>query len=98
MSSSVFWLAQQLNGKIRYKILDKNRLEFNLDDTVTIVYCPITEEYEITSAVVRKAKDLDSTIIAYPHQWCKTTSSAISLGKSLGVKIMPFGAFLSQYG
>ena len=98
MSSSVIWLANQLKGKKTVHVLDENCLEIDNNGENTIVYCPTTDEYEITSAIVQKAKSLGVKVIAYPHQWCKATSSAISSGNANGIKVIPFGAFFESYG
>jgi len=98
MSSSAYWLFNKLKDKNIFRILNENCLEIDLDGNKTIVFCPTSDEYEITTAIVQKAKNLNATLLAYPSQWCKATSSAISYGKSLGIKIMPFRKFLSIYG
>jgi hypothetical protein len=69
-----------------------------VDSNKIVVYCPTTDEYEITSSIVQKAKNMNARLLAYPTQWCKTTTSAISYGRGLGIEIMPFGKFLSIYG
>jgi len=98
MSTSAYWLSKQIKGKRTFRTLNENCLEIDLDGNKTIVFCPTTDEYEITTAIVQKAKNLNATIIAYPTQWCKATASAISYGKGEGIDIMPFGKFLSMYG
>ena len=98
MGSSAYWLFNKIKNKNIFRILNENCLEINLDGNKTIVFCPTSDEYEITTAIVKKAKNLNATIIAYPTQWCKATTSAISYGKGEGIDIMPFRKFLSMYG
>jgi len=98
MSSSAHWLISQLRGKREMKVIDVNCFEMYYDNKKMIIYCPTTDEYEITSAIIYKAKNTNAVILAYPHQWCRATSSAISLGKSLGIDVIPFGRFFDLYG
>ena len=96
MSSSVFWLSRQLK-KCIFRPLNENCIEIDIDNVKKIVYCPTTEEYEITSAVVVKAKEQNASIITYPTSWCKATSNAISSGRQLDIEVIPFGEFLKKY-
>jgi hypothetical protein len=98
MSSSAYWLFNKIKDKNTCRFLNENCLEIDLDGNKIIVFCPTSDEYEITTAIVQKAKNMNATLLAYPHQWCKATSSAISYSKSVGIDIMPFGKFLSIYG
>jgi hypothetical protein len=59
------------------------------------VYCPNSDEYRVTADVVKKAKDLGATIIAYSSTWCEATYEAKRYAKSLNVSVMPFNAFFA---
>lgn len=59
------------------------------------VYCPDSDEYRVTADVVRKAKDLGATVIAYSSTWCDATYEAKRYAKDLGVSVMAYNAFFA---
>ncbi len=98
MSTSIYWIKKQLAESLPIKITSENTGEFTLNGKTIILYCPTTDEYEITSQVIFKASKVKADILAFPTQWCRATREAIEYGKSLGIKVIPFGKFLSDYG
>ena len=98
MSESSYWLYNQIKNKLNVKKISKHCIEIYKDEKIITVYCPTTEEYEITYAVVQNAIHEKANIIAFPIQWCKATSSAKSYGREHGIKVIPFGKFFSEFG
>lgn len=98
MSTSIYWMRKQLLESLPINVTSENTGEFFFDGKKMILYCPTTSEYEITSQVIIKASDLKADIIAFPTQWCKATREAIEYGKTLGIKVIPFGHFINVYG
>lgn len=98
MSTSIYWLRKQLVGNTKFKVLDKNVGEFEHQGNNLKVYCPTTNEYEITVDVVINASKKGADIVAFPTTWCKATREGITHGRSLQIEVMPFGKFLDIYG
>jgi hypothetical protein len=86
-----------INAKIEYKKINEQMLEFEQYGKIKKVYCPFTDEYEITIDVVLKVSKLGANILIFPTSWCRATREAIEYGKTLGVEVMPVGAFMSKY-
>jgi hypothetical protein len=59
------------------------------------VYCPDSDEYRVTADVVRKAKDLGATIVAYSSSWCEATYEGKHYAKDLGIHVMPYAALFA---
>lgn len=98
MSASIYWMKKQLLDRLTIKITSENTGEFTFEGNKMILYCPTTDEYEITSKVIFKASQLKADILAFPTQWCRATREAVEYGRSLGIKVIPFGKFISDYG
>lgn len=97
MSTSIYWIRKQLLGKLDLKITSENTGEFEFRGKKLVLYCPTTDEYEITIAIVMKASNLKADILAYPTQWCRATREAIEYGKRSRIDIIPFGGFFDKY-
>jgi hypothetical protein len=93
---STFWLSQQLMSKSDAVVDGGNPiLAVTFAGRTERVYSPGSDEYRITADVVRKAKDLGATVIAYSATWCGTTYEAKDYAKTLDVSIMPFSGFFA---
>lgn len=97
MSTSIYWVRNQLLGKLDLKITSENTGEFEFRGKKLVLYCPTTDEYEITIDIVMKALKLKANILAFPTQWCSATREAIEYGKRLRIEIIPFGGFFNKY-
>lgn len=91
-------MKRQLSETLPIIITSENTGEFCFDGKKMILYCPTTAEYEITSEVIMKASKLKADILAFPTQWCQATREAKEYGKTLGIKVIPFGEFINTYG
>ena len=93
---STFWLSQQLTNTSDAVVDGDNPiLAVTFSNRVEHVYCPESDEYRITADVVKKAKELGATIIAYSSTWCEATYEGKQYAKSLGVSVMAFAAFFA---
>jgi hypothetical protein len=99
---STKWLYDQLREKSNATLDGGNPiLTVEFGDRTERVYCPDSDEYRVTAAVVEKAADLQATIIAYSQQWCGVTEEGKEYAKEVGVHVMPnrsFFAYLREKG
>ena len=98
MSTSIYWIKRQLSEVLPIKIINENTGEFIFDGKRMVLYCPTTNEYEINIQIIQKASRMGTNILAYPTQWCRATREAIEHGRTLGIKVIPFGKFINDYG
>jgi hypothetical protein len=71
---STKWLYDQLSEKSNATLDGGNPiLTVEFGGRTERIYCPDSDEYRVTAAVVEKAADLQVTIIAYIQQWCGVT-------------------------
>jgi hypothetical protein len=92
---STSWLSAQLMNTSAVTDRGDPILSVTFAGRTERVYCPNSDEYRVTADVVRKAKDLGGTIIAYSSTWCGATEEAKRYAKSLEVNVMPFNAFFA---
>lgn len=92
---STLWLSTQLMNTNAVIDEENSILSVTFAGRTERVYSPDSDEDPVTADVVRKAKDLGATIIAYSSSWCDATYEAKRYAKSLGVSVMPFNAFFA---
>ena len=97
MSDNMYWFLKMLRGKINYCELGKQMVSFNHFGEECIVYCPFTDEYEITVDLVRKVSRLGVNVLIYPTAWCRATREAIGHGQNIGVEVIPLKEFMKKY-
>jgi hypothetical protein len=97
MSESVYWLSKQLKGKATFRVIDANCGELTTATDKLVLYCPTTQEYEITVEVVKKAIARNATLLPYPVGWCRASREAIEYGKTHNIRVLAMGAFFDEY-
>ncbi len=99
---TTYWLRNELRTKSNAVVSDGDRpLKINVDGRIELIYCPDQHEYRITCDVVKSAKDLNTTIIAYAESWCGPTLEGEGYAKELNITVMPFRslfAYLKRKG
>ena len=91
------WLARQLRQATNAIVTEKGPiLAVSYSGFTDYVYCPTTDEYRVTADVAHKAKELGASVIAYASTWCNSTHEAKEYAKTLGVSIMPYGAYFAH--
>lgn len=97
MSNSIYWFQQMIRDKIDHTKLGEQMLRFKIYGEEKTVYLPFTDEYEINSDVILKVSKLGANILVFPTSWCRATREAIDYGRTLGVEVIPVGAFMAKY-